>query len=251
MAEVAPMTLLLQTKALSKRFGGLKAVVPVNLHLEQGEIRAIIGPNGAGKTTLVSMISGRINPTSGQVYFNGRDITRLHAWRRVALGIVYTFQVTSIFRDLTVYENVALAAQRRLMRRALDRVVLREKTLGDRVNAALAEVGLKHVVDDQAGLLPYGHQKLLEIAMALALKPKVLILDEPTQGLAPDEITALCQRIRNISHEVTILLIEHNMTVVLELATAITVMDKGAIIADGTPSEIEADDRVQEAYLGL
>jgi len=251
MAEVAPMTPLLQTEALSKRFGGLKAVLPVNLHLEQGEIRAIIGPNGAGKTTLVSMISGRINPTSGQVHFNGRDITKLRAWRRVALGVVYTFQITSIFRDLTVYENVALAAQRRLMRRALDRVVLRETILVDRVDAALAEVGLEHVVDDPAGLLPYGHQKLLEIAMALALRPKVLILDEPTQGLAPDEISALCQRIKEISQEVTILLIEHNMTVVLELATAITVMDKGAIIADGTPSEIEADDRVQEAYLGL
>lgn len=245
------MTPLLQTKALSKKFGGLKAVLPVNLHLEQGEIRAIIGPNGAGKTTLVSMISGRINPTSGQVHFNGRDITKLRAWRRVALGIVYTFQITSIFRDLTVYENVALAAQRRLMRRALDRVVLRETTLVDRIDAALAEVGLEHVVDDPAGRLPYGHQKLLEIAMALALKPEVLILDEPTQGLAPDEITALCERIREISRAATILLIEHNMTVVLELATGITVMDKGAIIAEGTPSEIEADARVQEAYLGL
>ncbi len=245
------MTRLLQTKALSKRFGGLKAVVPVNLHLEQGEIRAIIGPNGAGKTTLVSMISGRINPTSGQVHFNGRDITKLRAWRRVALGIVYTFQITSIFRDLTVYENVALAAQRLLMRRALDRVVLRETTLVDRIDAALAEVGLEQAVDDQAGLLPYGHQKLLEIAMALALKPEVLILDEPTQGLAPDEITALCERIREISRAATILLIEHNMTVVLELATGITVMDKGAIIAEGTPSEIEADAGVQEAYLGL
>lgn len=251
MAEVAPMTPLLQTKALSKSFGGLKAVLPVNLRLEQGEIRAIIGSNGAGKTTLVSMVSGRIDATSGQVHFNGRDITKLRVWHRVALGIVYTFQVTSIFGDLTIYENVALAAQRRLTRRTLDRVVLREKTLVDRIDAALAEVGLEHVVDEQAGLLPYGHQKLLEIAMALALRPKVLILDEPTQGLAPEEITALCQRIREISQEVTILLIEHNMTVVLELATAITVMDKGAIIADGTPSEIEADDRVQEAYLGL
>jgi branched-chain amino acid transport system ATP-binding protein len=245
------MTQLLQTKALSKRFGGLEAVQPADLRLEQGEIRAIIGPNGAGKTTLVSMISGRISPTSGQVHFKGRDITRVRAWHRVALGIVYTFQVTSIFRELTVYENVALAAQRRLMRRALDRVVLREATLADRIDAALAEVGLEQVLDDHAGLLPYGHQKLLEIAMALALKPEVLILDEPTQGLAPDEITALCERIREISREVTILLIEHNMTVVLELATGITVMDKGAIIAEGTPSEIEADARVQEAYLGL
>ena len=245
------MTRLLQTKALSKRFGGLEAVQPVDLRLEQGEIRAIIGPNGAGKTTLVSMISGRINPTSGQVHFKGRDITRVRAWHRVALGIVYTFQVTSIFKDLTVYENVALAAQRRLMRRVLDRFALREATLADRVDVALAEVGLVQAVDEHAGVLPYGHQKLLEIAMALALKPELLILDEPTQGLAPDEITALCERIREISREVTILLIEHNMPVVLDLATGITVMDKGAIIAEGTPTEIEADARVQEAYLGL
>ncbi len=245
------MTRLLQTTVLSKRFGGLEAVQPVDFHLDQGEIRAIIGPNGAGKTTLVSMISGRVNPTSGQVHFKGRDITGLRAWHRVALGIVYTFQVTSIFRNLTVYENVALAVQRRLMRRALDRVVLREETLTDHVEAALTGVGLEQVGDHQAGLLPYGHQKLLEVAMALALKPELLILDEPTQGLAPDEITDLCRLIREISRAVTILLIEHNMTVVLELATAITVMDKGAIIAVGTPDEIEADARVQEAYLGL
>jgi branched-chain amino acid transport system ATP-binding protein len=251
MGEVAPVTRLLQTMALSKRFGGLKAVQPVDLGLDQGEIRAIIGPNGAGKTTLVSMISGRVGPTSGQVHFKGRDVTGLRAWDRVALGIVYTFQVTSIFKNLTVYENVALSVQRRLMRRALDRVALREAILAERVDAALAEVGLEQVVDNQAGLLPYGHQKLLEVAMALALKPEVLILDEPTQGLAPDEITALCRLIREISRTVTILLIEHNMTVVLELATAITVMDKGAIIAEGTPGEIEADVRVQEAYLGL
>ena len=251
MGEVAPVTRLLHTTALSKRFGGLEAVQPVDLRLDQGEIRAIIGPNGAGKTTLVSMISGRVNPTSGQVHFIGRDITRLRAWRRVALGIVYNFQVTSIFRNLTVYENVALAVQRRLMRRTLDRIALREATLAARVEAALAEVGLEQVGDSQAGLLPYGHQKLLEVAMALALKPEMLILDEPTQGLAPDEITALCRLIREISRAVTILLIEHNMTVVLELATAITVMDKGAIIAEGTPNEIEADARVQEAYLGL
>ncbi len=245
------MTQLLQTMALSKRFGGLEAVQPVDFHLDRGEIRAIIGPNGAGKTTLVSMISGRLSPTSGQVHFKGRDVTGMRSWRRVDLGIVYTFQVTSIFKNLTVYENVALAVQRRLIRRALDRIVLRETILADRIEAALAEVGLEQVVDHDAGLLPYGHQKLLEVAMALALKPEVLILDEPTQGLAPDEITDLCRLIREISRTVTILLIEHNMTVVLELATGITVMDKGAIIAEGTPNEIEADARVQEAYLGL
>lgn len=251
MGEMASMTRLLQTTALSKRFGGLEAVQPVEFRLDQGEIRAIIGPNGAGKTTLVCMISGRVSPTSGQVHFKDRDITRLRAWDRVALGIVYTFQVTSIFRKLTVYENVALAVQRRLMRRALDRLTLREAILSDGVEAALAEVGLGQVGNQLAGLLPYGHQRLLEVAMALALKPEVLILDEPTQGLAPEEIINFCDLIRKISREVTILLIEHNMPVVLELATGITVMDKGAIIAVGTPDEIEADARVQEAYLGL
>lgn len=251
MGEVASMTRLLQTTSISKRFGGLQAVQPVDFRLDQGEIRAIIGPNGAGKTTLVCMISGRIRPTSGQVQFKDRNITRLRAWDRVGLGIVYTFQVTSIFKNLTVYDNVALAVQRRLMLRALDRVTLRETVLSDGVEKALEDVGLKQVDNHQAGLLPYGHQKLLEVAMALALKPKLLILDEPTQGLAPEEIIDFCDLIRKISKKVTILLIEHNMPVVLELATGVTVMDKGAIIAVGTPDEIEADTRVQEAYLGL
>lgn len=251
MGEVASMTRLLQTTSISKRFGGLQAVQPVDFRLDQGEIRAIIGPNGAGKTTLVCMISGRIRPTSGQVQFKDRNITRLRAWDRVGLGIVYTFQVTSIFKNLTVYDNVALAVQRRLMLRALDRVTLRKTVLSDGVEKALEDVGLKQVDNHQAGLLPYGHQKLLEVAMALALKPKLLILDEPTQGLAPEEIIDFCDLIRKISKEVTILLIEHNMPVVLELATGVTVMDKGAIIAVGTPDEIEADTRVQEAYLGL
>ena len=251
MGEVASMSQLLQTTALSRKFGGLEAVQTVDFRLDQGEIRAIIGPNGAGKTTLVCMISGRVRPTSGQVHFKDRDITRLRAWDRVALGIVYTFQVTSIFRNLTVYENVALAVQRRLMLRAIDRVTLSEAILSDGVEAALGDVGLRQVDNHLAGQLPYGHQKLLEVAMALALKPELLILDEPTQGLAPEEILDFCGLIRKISREVTILLIEHNMPVVLELATGITVMDKGAIIAVGTPDEIEADTQVQEAYLGL
>ncbi|MFQ5829335.1 MAG: ABC transporter ATP-binding protein [Candidatus Methylomirabilia bacterium] len=248
---MAPVNLLLETTALSKTFDGLEAVRPVDFRLDRGEIRAIIGPNGAGKTTLVSMISGRISPTSGTVLFKGRDITRLKAWDRVALGIVYTFQVTSIFKNLSVYDNVALAVQRRLMRRTLDRIVLSQSALAKRVDAGLTEVGLLPVRDQQAGSLPYGHQKLLEVAMALALKPEVLILDEPTQGLAPDEITALCQLIAELSKMLTVLLIEHNMAVVLELARKITVMDKGSIIAEGTPGEIEAHPGVQKAYLGL
>lgn len=251
MGDVASVTLLLETAALSKRFGGLHAVRHVDFRLDTGEIRAIIGPNGAGKTTFVSMISGRIRPTSGRVLFKGRDITRLGAWDRVALGIVYTFQITSVFKKLSVWENVALAVQRRLMRGLRSRIVLRQRTLAEHVTAALAEVGLVEVRDEEAGALPYGHQRLLEVAMALALKPEVLILDEPTQGLAPDEVTALCELIRQLSRAATILLIEHNLAVVLELAQKITVMDKGGIIAEGTPTEIEAHPEVQKAYLGL
>ncbi|OGL06436.1 MAG: ABC transporter ATP-binding protein [Candidatus Rokubacteria bacterium RIFCSPLOWO2_02_FULL_68_19] len=251
MGEVAAVTRLLETTALSKTFGGLEAVRRVDFRLERGEIRAIIGPNGAGKTTLVSMISGRIGPTSGRVLFKGRDITGLKAWDRVALGIVYTFQVTSIFKNLTVYENVALAAQRRLMKGALGRLTLPQHILAEPVNRALAQVGLADVGEQDAGSLPYGHQKLLEVAMALALRPEMLILDEPTQGLAPEEITALSLLIRALSRGVTILLIEHNMAVVLDLATKVTVMDKGGLLAEGTPHEIETHPDVQKVYLGL
>jgi len=242
---------LLETAALSKRFGGLQAVQGVDFRLEQGEIRAIIGPNGAGKTTLVSLISGRLSPTSGRVLFKGRDITTLRAWDRVALGIVYTFQITSIFKSLSVFENVALAAQRRLMTSLRKRIGLRHSTLVERVDAALVKVGLLEVREQPAGALPYGHQRLLEVAMALALRPEVLALDEPTQGLAPEEIAALCQLIRRIASTGTILLVEHNVPVVLDLATKVTVMDKGAILAEGTPGEIEAHPDVQKAYLGL
>jgi branched-chain amino acid transport system ATP-binding protein len=169
----------------------------------------------------------------------------------VALGIVYTFQVTSIFRSLPVFDNVALAVQRRLMRGAWERLVLHRSVLAGHVDAALAGVGLAGVGDAQAGSLPYGHQKLVELAMALALEPEMLALDEPTQGLAHDEIVAFCRLIREISKTVTVLLIEHNMAVVLELSDRVTVMDKGTILAEGTPAEIERHPDVQRSYLGL
>ncbi|MGH2403549.1 MAG: ABC transporter ATP-binding protein [bacterium] len=241
---------LVQTIGLQKSFGGLEAVRPIDFRLDPGEIRAIIGPNGAGKTTLVSMISGRIAPTSGRVLFDGRDITGLAAHERVMRGIVYTFQIISIFRSLTVFENVALPAQRRLMRSLRGHVALDPRHLEERVGAALEDVGLGHAGDLEAGSLPYGHQRLLEVAMALALAPRVLILDEPTQGLGPDETLALAALIRKIAAGVTILLIEHNMQVVLDLSSKITVMDRGAIIAEGSPREIEANADVQRVYLG-
>ena len=250
MVEVAAVTALLQTVGLHRAFGGLQAVRSVDFQLEPREIRAIIGPNGAGKTTFVNMISGRISPTSGRVLFKGHDITRLRAHDRVALGIVYTFQLVSIFKNLPVNDNVALPVQRRLTRRPLDYLALSPRALDEHVEAALAQVGLPGPHDVMAGALPYGHQRLLDIAMALALKPEVLILDEPTQGLSPDETAVLSALIKNISTEATILLIEHNVKVVLDLSRRITVMDRGVIIAKGTPAEIERNPDVQRVYLG-
>ena len=244
------MTALLETKAISKRFGGLEAVGGVDFHLDRGEVRALIGPNGAGKTTLVSLISGRLRPTSGRVLFGGRDVTSLQAWDRVGLGIVYTFQVTSIYRGISVYDNVALAAQRRRLRKLSDWIALDRQAVARDVEAALATVGLWALRDQPARALAYGHQRLLEVAMALALGPELLILDEPTQGLAASEIDGLCTLVRDIARAATVLVIEHNMAVVLELAGRVTVMDQGRIIAEGTPREIEAHAEVQKAYLG-
>ena len=241
---------LLETSALAKNFGGLQAVRGVDFRLAAGEIRAIIGPNGAGKTTLVGVISGRIEPTAGTIAFKGRDITGLRAWERVMRGIVYTFQVTSIYKNLSCYENIALAAQRRLMSGLFDRFALGEPRIAARVEAALSDVGLAVSMDRQAAQLPHRHPRLLDVAMGLALDPELLILDEPTQGLAQEEISGFCELIRKISKTATVLLIEHNMSVVLELAGKITVMDKGAIIAEGSPAEIERHPEVQRAYLG-
>ena len=234
---------LLSTHRLSRHYGGLAAVNEVSLAVAKGEVRAIIGPNGAGKTTLVGMISGRITPSTGSISFKGEDITRKPSWARVQRGIVYTFQITSIYRNLTCYENVALAAQRRLAKSG-------ERAISHAVTQALGRVGLVNEMDRLAGVLPYGHQRLLELAMALALAPELLILDEPTQGLAPAEIAAFCELIREMSRDATILLIEHNLKVVLELADKITVMDRGIILAEGTPVEIEQHPAVQRAYLG-
>ncbi|MFI5325464.1 MAG: ABC transporter ATP-binding protein [Candidatus Rokuibacteriota bacterium] len=244
------MTPLLETRGISKRFGGLEAVSGVDFRLDRGEVRALIGPNGAGKTTLVGLISGRLRPTAGEVRFAGRDITRLPPWERAVLGIVYTFQVTSIYRNLSVYDNVALAAQRPRLQTALDWIGLDHGAVAADAEAALARVGLTDLGRQRAGALAYGHQRVLEVAMALALGPALLILDEPTQGLAGDEIEALCGLVRGISGTTTVLLIEHNMPVVLELAGRVTVMDRGQILAEGTPREIEAHPEVQRAYLG-
>jgi branched-chain amino acid transport system ATP-binding protein len=241
----------LETRSLSRHFGGLAAVDTVDFALEEGEIRAVIGPNGAGKTTLVSLICGRIPPSAGTIRFRSHDITDLPAWRRVAHGIVYMFQITSVFRSLTCAENVALGAQRSLTLGRAPWQPVDRRELARLTDEALQRVGLAERADDQASTLPYGHQRLLELAMSLTLKPKLLILDEPTQGLSEAETVHFCNLVREMAQQTTILLIEHNMDVVMELAQRITVMENGAILADGSPAEITGNADVQRAYLGM
>ncbi|TGQ54638.1 ABC transporter ATP-binding protein [Mesorhizobium sp. M1C.F.Ca.ET.193.01.1.1] len=235
---------LLTTKGLSRHFGGLRAVDGVDFALMPGEIRAIIGPNGAGKTTFVSLLSGRIRPSSGMIVFDGADITTMPAYRRVRLGVAYTFQITSIFANLTAFDNVALPVQRTLT----DGRSKGQVRSG--VMAALERTGLADRAGTLAGHLSYGHQRLLEVAMGLALKPRLLILDEPTQGLADSEIDNFITLVREIAKDATVLLIEHNMPVVMQLADRITVFNSGKILAEGTPEQIRANAEVQDAYLG-
>jgi branched-chain amino acid transport system ATP-binding protein len=230
---------LLEARGLTRHFGGLKAVDGVDFDLRAGEIHALIGPNGAGKTTFVSLLSGRVEVQSGRITFDGRDITRLPAHARVRLGIAYTFQITQIYAALTVFDNVALAAQSR-----------GSHPLAPAAMEALSRVGLQDRKDQIAGTLSYGHQRLLEVAMGLALKPRLLILDEPTQGLSQGEIETFNGIVKSVVPEATVLLIEHNMDVVMELAERITVLNFGEVLATGTPAAIRANPAVQSAYLG-
>ncbi|MBL4916521.1 ATP-binding cassette domain-containing protein [Szabonella alba] len=230
---------LLSARGLTRHFGGLRAVDGVDFDLESGRIHALIGPNGAGKTTFVSLLCGRIPVQSGSITFAGQDITRLPAHERVARGIAYTFQITSIYANLSVFDNVALPVQRRGSR-----------TLAADTMAALDRVGLAGLAGQTAGTLAYGHQRLLEIAMGLALSPRLLILDEPTQGLALSEIDGFKALVRSVIPETTVLLIEHNMDVVMDLAETITVLNFGQTLASGSPAAIRANPAVQAAYLG-
>ncbi|WP_298919911.1 ABC transporter ATP-binding protein [uncultured Roseobacter sp.] len=226
---------VLETKNLTRHFGGLTAVDAVDFTLQKGGIHALIGPNGAGKSTFVGMVSGRIPASAGEVWFNGRDISGWPAHKRMRLGMAYTFQITAIYARLSLFENIALAQGTR------DRAA---------ATKALARVALADRIDQVAGDLSYGHQRLLEIAMGVAQAPRLLILDEPTQGLSESEIAGFNTLIRSLAGDTTILLIEHNMDVVMSLADEITVLQRGAVLATGTPDEISANRHVQDAYLG-
>ena len=241
---------LLETRGLSRHFDGLKAVENVDFSLDTGEIRAIIGPNGAGKSTFVSLLSGRYQATSGSVRFLGRDISHLPAHARVRQGIAYTFQITNIYASMTVLENISIAVQNRMRPEIFSRSRVRDADIEAEAARVAGTLGLGDMLDDVAGVLAYGHQRLLEVAMGLALEPKLLILDEPTQGLSDSEIADFKRLVREINERATILLIEHNMDVVMSLAERITVLDRGEILAEGTPSEIAANVDVQKAYLG-
>lgn len=233
---------ILETKGLTKEYAGIKANTDIDFVLPEGKVTALIGPNGAGKSTFVGMVSGRIAPTRGDVFFDGKRISDLPAHKRIQLGIAYTFQITSIFPRLSVHENVALAARSTF---AHD-----PKGLSDRIAATLTKVDLLDRADQFAGDLSYGHQRLLEIGMGLVQDPRVFILDEPTQGLTEAEVNDFITLIRDLAGKTTILLIEHNMKVVMNAADWITVLDQGMILASGTPDDISRNAAVQAAYLG-
>jgi branched-chain amino acid transport system ATP-binding protein len=244
---------ILDIRDVTKRFGNLVAVREVSLAVARGELRAIIGPNGAGKTTFFNLISGFFAPTSGAIVFDGRDVTALPAYRRVALGMARTFQITEIFPELTVFENVRVGAEMKAgygLRPYLGRAEAAAITRA--VDEVLDLVGLTAKAHRLVGELAHGDQRCAEIAMALSLDPHLLLLDEPTAGMGDQETYQITQLVRRLHREknCTIVLIEHDMRVVFHLADRITVLDQGALLAEGSPQEIAANARVQEAYLG-
>jgi branched-chain amino acid transport system ATP-binding protein len=244
---------VLEVGNVSKRFGNLAALREVSLSVRQGELRAIIGPNGAGKTTFFNLISGFFPPTTGTITFDGRDVTALPAHQRVALGMARTFQITEIFPELTVFENVRISAEVTEGYRLRPWISRSERaTIHRQVEETLDLTGLGAKSDRLVGELAHGDQRAAEIAMALALRPRLLLLDEPTAGMGEHETYAITQLIRRLHRDsnFTIVLIEHDMRVVFHLADRITVLDQGKLLADGTPQEIAADEAVQAAYLG-
>jgi len=247
------MAPILETRALSRDFGALRAVADVDFAVEPGELRAIIGPNGAGKTSFFHLISGVIRPTAGQVFFRGEEISALPAPARCRRGISRTFQITSIFPELSVLENVRIAIQLKAggnFRLLGGRSLL--SSTESQARASLEFLGLLDRADLPASTLPHGDQRLVEIAMALAQRPELLLVDEPTQGLSPEDTAAAVAVIRQIAREraLTILLVEHDMDVVFNLADRISVLHLGQLIAEGSPAEIRANVEVQKAYLG-
>ena len=242
---------LLQVENLAKRFEGIVATDNLSLNVAAGELHAIIGPNGAGKTTLIAQLGGQLAPDSGRIHFAGNDITALPMYRRSRLGLARSFQITSLFLDLSVLDNVALAVQARAGHSFHFWSDARlEMELRQPARAALERVGLDGRADLPASALSHGEHRQIELAMALASLPRMLLLDEPMAGLGPEESARMVGMLRALKKEVTILLVEHDMEAVFALADRITVLVYGRVIASGAPADIRANAAVRDAYLG-
>jgi branched-chain amino acid transport system ATP-binding protein len=247
------MPTIIETRDLSRHFGGLKAVEGVSLQVEEGSLHSIIGPNGAGKTTLFNLISGTIKPSRGRVFLRGQDITGRPLYRMAHLGLGRSFQITNVFPNLTVFENARLSAQAlgsdslKIWSRADGYRRYNEKAMN-----ALQQVGLADRAGVLASVLPHGDKRKLELAILLAADPQVLLLDEPTAGMATEQVPLLLDIISSVRQSTgkTVLLVEHNMRVVMNVSDRITVMHHGSVLAEGTPGEIRASTAVQQAYLG-
>lgn len=242
---------LLRVEGLSKRFGGIVASDDINLLIPLGELHAIIGPNGAGKSTLIGQLAGELAPDTGRIGFGGHDITVLPTYRRSQLGLARSFQITSLFPDFTVLDNVALAVQAHAGHSFhFWRAARSEDALRAPARTALARVGLAERSDVLVSRLSHGEHRQLELAMALATSPRMLLLDEPMAGMGPDESARMVKTLRELKRDLTILLIEHDMEAVFALADRITVLVYGRTIASGTPEAIRANAEVRQAYLG-
>lgn len=245
------MAIILKTKKLTKKFGAIVAVSELDLLVKEGEIHSIIGPNGAGKTTLFNMLAGSFFPTSGQIWFKGQEITNKKPYEVSHLGISRSYQVTNIFPALSIKENVRLSVQSRtknnfsLFKKASSLNEVEEKTL-----AVLKDMGLADMINHKAAEVSYGVQRALEVAIAVATSPRLLLLDEPTSGMTPEDSFNIIDLIKKISKGLTIVLIEHRMNVVMSVSDVITVMDQGKIIAEGPPDDVRRNDKVVCAYLG-
>ena len=241
----------LRVRGLQKRFGALAAVNGVELAVAQGERRAIIGPNGAGKTTLFNLISGALPVSAGTIYLRDKNVTGLSDWRRVRLGLARTFQRNNLFLGLSTFENVRLAVQ---LRRGESYNVLRPASalqpVNEQVRRILAQVGLGERGSVQAANLSYGEQRQLEVALALATEPSILLLDEPTAGMSVAETGRMVELIKQLPPDLTLLIVEHDMDVVFAIADRITVLHYGQVLTEGTPQEVQGDARVREVYFG-
>jgi branched-chain amino acid transport system ATP-binding protein len=241
---------ILRTEGLTKRFGGLTAVDNLSFGLAGSRPHAIIGPNGAGKTTFFNLVSGLLPPDSGRVFFQGQDITGLKAHQISRLGIKRTLQVKSVFPTLSVADNLWITARAGHGFLNPFRSAVSDRATREKIDRTLSQIGLTALAKRPAGTLSYGDVALLEIGMALISGPRLLLLDEPTCGMSPAETERAVEKIRELARTIDIIIIEHDMEVVFEIADDITVMAQGTILASGTPSVIAADERVREAYLG-